>query len=97
MPTTKAGPAGVLEHDNLVVLRTFSKAAGIAGLRLGYGASARTGSWPSCGNSSSRTTSTWQRRSLVSPRCSMAHLRHTVNLLKAERARLLGALAAVPT
>ena len=27
----------VLEHDNLIVLRTFSKAAGIAGLRLGYG------------------------------------------------------------
>jgi histidinol-phosphate aminotransferase len=27
----------VLEHDNLTVLRTFSKAAGIAGLRLGYG------------------------------------------------------------
>jgi histidinol-phosphate aminotransferase len=27
----------VSEHENLVVLRTFSKAAGIAGLRLGYG------------------------------------------------------------
>lgn len=27
----------VLEYDNLIVLRTFSKAAGIAGLRLGYG------------------------------------------------------------
>ncbi len=27
----------VCERDNLVVLRTFSKAAGIAGLRLGYG------------------------------------------------------------
>ena len=27
----------VLRHDNLIVLRTFSKAAGIAGLRLGYG------------------------------------------------------------
>lgn len=27
----------VLHYDNLVVLRTFSKAAGIAGLRLGYG------------------------------------------------------------
>ncbi len=26
----------VVAHDNLVVLRTFSKAAGIAGLRLGY-------------------------------------------------------------
>lgn len=29
--------AWVLDHNNLVVLRTFSKAAGIAGLRLGYG------------------------------------------------------------
>ncbi len=27
----------VLNHDNLIVLRTFSKWAGIAGLRLGYG------------------------------------------------------------
>ena len=27
----------VPEHDNLIVLRTFSKWAGIAGLRLGYG------------------------------------------------------------
>ncbi len=27
----------VLAHDNLIVLRTFSKALGIAGLRLGYG------------------------------------------------------------
>jgi histidinol-phosphate aminotransferase len=27
----------VAAHDNLVVVRTFSKAAGIAGLRLGYG------------------------------------------------------------
>lgn len=26
-----------LEHDNLVVLRTFSKLAGLAGLRIGYG------------------------------------------------------------
>jgi histidinol-phosphate aminotransferase len=28
----------VMEHDNLIVLRTFSKWAGLAGLRLGYGA-----------------------------------------------------------
>ncbi len=28
----------VPEHDNLVVLRTFSKWAGLAGMRLGYGA-----------------------------------------------------------
>jgi len=30
--------AWVAEHENLVVVRTFSKAAGIAGLRLGYAA-----------------------------------------------------------
>jgi histidinol-phosphate aminotransferase len=28
----------VLAHDNLIVLRTFSKRAGLAGLRVGYGA-----------------------------------------------------------
>jgi histidinol-phosphate aminotransferase len=28
----------VPEHDNLIVLRTFSKLAGLAGLRVGYGA-----------------------------------------------------------
>lgn len=28
----------VLEHENLIVLRTFSKRAGLAGLRVGYGA-----------------------------------------------------------
>ena len=28
----------VLQHSNLVVLRTFSKSAGLAGLRVGYGA-----------------------------------------------------------
>ncbi|KAK9833573.1 hypothetical protein WJX81_007437 [Elliptochloris bilobata] len=30
--------AWVREHDNLVVLRTFSKSAGLAGLRVGWGA-----------------------------------------------------------
>jgi len=28
----------VLEHENLIVLRTFSKRAGLAGMRIGYGA-----------------------------------------------------------
>lgn len=35
---TKSRLAWTLEHDNLVVLRTFSKVAGLAGLRVGYGA-----------------------------------------------------------
>ena len=33
----KSLPDLVREHDNLVVLRTFSKAYGLAGLRVGYG------------------------------------------------------------
>jgi histidinol-phosphate aminotransferase len=33
----KSLPELVLAHDNLVVLRTFSKAYGLAGLRVGYG------------------------------------------------------------
>ena len=36
--TTKTSRARwVLEHENLIVLRTFSKWAGLAGLRVGYG------------------------------------------------------------
>ncbi len=33
----KSLPGLVREHDNLVVMRTFSKAYGLAGLRVGYG------------------------------------------------------------
>ncbi len=36
--STKNRIKWVLQHDNLVVLRTFSKWAGLAGLRVGYGA-----------------------------------------------------------
>ncbi len=34
---TSSRAAWVLEHENLIVLRTFSKWAGLAGLRIGYG------------------------------------------------------------
>lgn len=34
----KSKMAWVKKHDNLIVLRTFSKRAGLAGLRVGYGA-----------------------------------------------------------
>ncbi|KAL6633683.1 hypothetical protein ACP70R_026354 [Stipagrostis hirtigluma subsp. patula] len=34
----KSRMAWVKKHDNLIVLRTFSKRAGLAGLRVGYGA-----------------------------------------------------------
>ncbi len=35
-PTAAAGPDLLAEHGNLVVLRTFSKAYGLASLRVGY-------------------------------------------------------------
>ncbi|WP_246081457.1 histidinol-phosphate transaminase [Homoserinimonas aerilata] len=36
-PDAARGPALLAEHPNLVVLKTFSKAYGLAGLRIGYG------------------------------------------------------------
>jgi len=35
-PQACSGTAALAEHDNVVVLRTFSKAYGLAGLRVGY-------------------------------------------------------------
>lgn len=38
MSRERSRVAWVCEHGNLVVLRTFSKSAGLAGLRVGWGA-----------------------------------------------------------
>ena len=86
----------VLHHENLVVLRTFSKAAGIAGLRLGYGICPP---W--------LMALLWQFKqpynvNVAAAVAGLASLRHVdqiyavVERIKAERARLLAALAAVP-
>jgi histidinol-phosphate aminotransferase len=84
----------VLRHDNLVVLRTFSKAAGIAGLRLGYGICP---AW--------LMALLWQFKqpynvNVAATVAGLASLRHVeqihavVGILKAERARLLAELPA---
>jgi histidinol-phosphate aminotransferase len=84
----------VLRHDNLVVLRTFSKAAGIAGLRLGYGICP---AW--------LMALLWQFKqpynvNVAATVAGLASLRHVeqihavVEKLKAERARLLAELPA---
>ncbi len=86
----------VLEHENLVVLRTFSKAAGIAGLRLGYGICP---AW--------LMAHLWKFKqpynvNVAATVAGLACLRHVEQIyavvakLKAERARLYTALAAVP-
>jgi histidinol-phosphate aminotransferase len=84
----------VLRYDNLVVLRTFSKAAGIAGLRLGYGICP---AW--------LMALLWQFKqpynvNVAAAVAGLASLRHVeqiyevVEKLKVERARLFATLAA---
>ena len=86
----------VLDHDNLVVLRTFSKAAGIAGLRLGYGIFPE---W--------LMQELWKFKqpynvNVAASVAGIASLRHAdriaavVATLKAERSRLYEMLASLP-
>ena len=86
--------AWVLQHENLVVLRTFSKAAGIAGLRLGY-----------CICPAWLMALLWQFKqpynvNVAATVAGLASLRHVEQIydvvakLKRERARLLALLTA---
>lgn len=88
--------AWVLEHENLVVLRTFSKAAGIAGLRLGYGI---------CPDWLMEQLWKFKQPYNVNVAATVAGLaslravdqiRAVVALIKAERSRLLAALQTIP-
>jgi len=86
----------VLRHDNLVVLRTFSKAAGIAGLRLGYGicpAWLMDELWKFKQPYNVNVAATVA--GLASLR-DLDYLRATVEKLKAERRRLIDALRTIP-
>ena len=86
----------VLRHDNLVVLRTFSKAAGIAGLRLGYGicpAWLMGELWKFKQPYNVNVAATVA--GLASLR-DLPYLRATVEKLKAERRRLIDALRTIP-
>ncbi len=86
----------VLRHENLVVLRTFSKSAGIAGLRLGYGIIPE---W--------LMPYLWSFKqpynvNVAATVAGLASLRHAdqmnaiVEKIRSERDRLYGALQAVP-
>jgi histidinol-phosphate aminotransferase len=86
----------VLTHENLVVLRTFSKAAGIAGLRLGYGV---LPAW--------LMPYVWKFKqpynvNVAASVAGLASLRHVdqiqavVGKIRRERERLFAALEAVP-
>lgn len=86
----------VLQHDNLVVLRTFSKAAGIAGLRLGYGVCP---AWLMAELWKFKQPYNVNVAATVAGLASLRdldYLRATVEKLKNERRRLSALLAGVP-
>jgi len=88
--------AWVLEHDNLVVLRTFSKAAGIAGLRLGYGICP---DWLMAQLWKFKQPYNVNVAAAVAGVVSLQHverIRERVARIQAERARLFAALQEVP-
>ena len=88
--------AWVLEHDNLVVLRTFSKAAGIAGLRLGYGICP---AWLMAQLWKFKQPYNVNVAAAVAGLASLRHveqIRAVVEPLKQERQRLLACLQSIP-
>ncbi len=86
----------VPERENLIVLRTFSKWAGLAGLRIGYGAFPK---WLMPILWKSKQPYNVNVAASVAAQASLAHVRElvkVVELLKTERTRLLAALQGIP-
>lgn len=86
----------VIEYDNLIVLRTFSKWAGIAGLRLGYGVFP---SWLMPTLWKAKQPYNVNVAATVAGLTSLAEraaIQPTIAALSAERERLYRALATVP-
>jgi len=86
----------VPSRENLVVLRTFSKWAGLAGLRIGYGAFPL---WLMPTLWKSKQPYNVNVAASVAAQVSLEHadeLTKVVELLKAERARLFAALQEIP-
>lgn len=86
----------VPQRENLVVLRTFSKWAGLAGLRIGYGAFPK---WLMPTLWKSKQPYNVNVAASVAAQASLAHvdeLKVLVEKLKEERTRLLSALTEIP-
>ncbi len=85
----------VPQRENLVVLRTFSKWAGLAGLRIGYGAFPK---WLMPTLWKSKQPYNVNVAASVAAQVSLAHvdeLKMSVEKLKQERARMMSALQAI--
>jgi histidinol-phosphate aminotransferase len=88
--------AWVLEYDNLMVLRTFSKNAGLAGLRVGYGAFPRALAPHLWKIKQPYSVSTAASAAAMAALDDPDYLAQTVARLMAERERLAHALAEIP-
>lgn len=88
--------AWVLERPNLVVLRTFSKMAGLAGLRVGYGAFPTPLIQYLWRAKQPYNVSVAAEVAAVAALSNMPYLERTRDLLVAERERMSAQLAEVP-
>jgi histidinol-phosphate aminotransferase len=86
----------VLEHDNLVVLRSFSKWAGLAGLRLGYGAFPLPIIKHLWKIKQPYNISVAAQAAGLASLADLEYLRGNVDRIVAERERLMAALSVVP-
>lgn len=86
----------VLEHANLIVLRTFSKRAGLAGLRVGYGAFPAALMPHLWKIKQPYNVSVAASAAAVAALADVEHLERVVGLLTAERERLAAGLAGIP-
>ena len=85
------------EYPNLVVLRTFSKWAGLAGLRIGLGAMHPDLARTMMAVKPPYNVNLAAEVALMASLDDMPHLLERVNVIVAERERMAGMLAAIPT
>ncbi len=94
-PDAADGLALLAQHRNLVVLRTFSKAYGLAGLRVGYAvASASIAAAIRKAQTPFGVTAIAERAALASL-ATQAQMRTRVGVITSERARVIEALTAM--
>jgi histidinol-phosphate aminotransferase len=86
----------VPRRENLAVLRTFSKWAGLAGLRAGYGIFPAAVAELLCKVKMPYNMNVAAQLAMLASLADVALLRERVGLIVRERERLLGELAAIP-
>ncbi len=86
----------VKSHDNLIVLRTFSKWAGLAGMRAGYAIVPEALAEVIWRVKIPYNLTVAAEQAILASLDDVVALGHNVDLIKAERARMHGKLAALP-